>query len=129
MPHSSILRHFFSHIVFLLSFMSSLMLSCQLFLGLLLLLSPCICMFNILLAVSSSSFLNTLSSLSEEGCHWFNVMLSSFLMWSFLVLPLAHLSILISVVCSFCVSFFLPAQHSKINHSSVSPRRGSLYGK
>ena len=29
--------------------------------------------------------------------------MSSFLMWSFLVLSLAHLSILISVVCSLCV--------------------------
>ena len=41
-----------------------------------------------------------------------SLQMSSFLTWSFLVLPLAHLSILISVVCSFCVSFFLNAQHS-----------------
>ena len=39
-------------------------------------------------------------------------MMSSFLMWSFLVLPPAHLSILISVVCCFCVSVFMSAQPS-----------------
>ena len=33
------------------------------------------------------------------------VQMSSFLLWSFLVLPLAHLSILISVVCSFAYRF------------------------
>ena len=32
-----------------------------------------------------------------------SLQISSFLMWSFLVLPLAHLSILISVVWSLCV--------------------------
>ena len=35
-----------------------------------------------------------------------SLQMSSFLMWSFLVLPLADLSILISVVCSVCVSVF-----------------------
>ena len=32
-----------------------------------------------------------------------SLQMSSFLMWSFLVLPLVHLTILISVVCSLCV--------------------------
>ena len=41
-----------------------------------------------------------------------SLQMSSFLMLSLLVLPLAHLSILISVVCSLCVSFFMTAQHS-----------------
>ena len=36
--------------------------------------------------------------------------MSSLLMWYFLDLPLAHLGILISVVWSVCVSFFLTAQ-------------------
>ena len=49
--------------------------------------------------------------LSEEGCRWFNVdfpqnqtlLMSSFLAWSFCVLPLANLIILISVVWSYLV--------------------------
>ena len=35
-----------------------------------------------------------------------------FLTWSFLVLPLIHLSILISATCNLFSSFFLTAQHS-----------------
>ena len=43
-----------------------------------------------------------------------SLQMSSFFMWSFLVLPLAQLNILISVVCSFCVSFFSTVQHSDL---------------
>ena len=100
------------------SFMSSRMLSSHVFLGPLLF--PCTRMFNIFLVVSSPSFLNTwpyhLSHLFLRkvviGSMFVSLQMSSFLMWSFLVLPLAHLSILISVVCSFCVSYFFTAQHS-----------------
>ena len=38
-----------------------------------------------------------------------------FLTWSFLVLPLIHRSILISVTCNLFSSFFLTAQHSACN--------------
>ena len=77
-------------------------------------------MFNIVLVVSSPSFLNTwpyhrsrffLRNVVIDST-LVSLQMSSLLMWSFLVSPLAHLSILISVVCSFCVSFFFTAQHS-----------------
>ena len=96
------------------SFMSSLMLSSHLFLGLPLLPFPCTCMFNIFLVVSSPSFLNTWPYHRSRfflrnvviGSTLASLQMSSFLKWSSLVLPLAHLSILISVACSFlCIVF------------------------
>ena len=97
--------------VILYSFM---ILSNHLFLGLPLLLFPCTC-------ITSSWWYPPLSSLTRGHVLTFLsrfclrkvvivsmvafLQMSSFLMWSFLVFPLAHLSILISVVCSFFQSW------------------------
>ena len=104
--------------VILYAFMSSLVLSIHHVLGIHLLLFPRTCTFNIFLVVYSPSCPNTwpchLSRLFLRkvfiGSMSASLQMSSFLMWYFLVLPLvAQLSILISVVCSLCVSFFLTA--------------------
>ena len=86
-----------------------------------LLLFPCTCMFNIIGGIPLS-FLNTwpyhLSRLSLRkvviGSMLASFLMSSLLTWSFLVLPLAHLSILISVV--LCIVFLdWPAfRHARI---------------
>ena len=97
------------------SFMSSQMLSSHLLSGLPLLIFHCACMVpgHIL---HLPSFLNTwpyhLSRLFLRkvviGSMLASLQMSSFLMWSFLVLPLAHLSI-------FCVLFFFTAQRFVVN--------------
>ena len=46
---------------------------------------------------------------------WASFLMSSFLMWSNLVFPLAHLNILISAEFSLLSSFFFTAQHSEPN--------------
>ena len=52
---------------------------------------------------SPHSHISGVYSLCVIGSILTSLQLSLFLMWSFLVLPLAHLSILISVVCGLCV--------------------------
>ena len=110
-PQTSIFCNFFSHIVFQ-SFISSLMSSSHLLLSPLLLF-PCTCIVIIFLVAASPSFPNKwpyhLSRLFVKKVVIDDSMLdtlrmSSFLAWSFFGLPLAHLSIPISVVCSFWVS-------------------------
>ena len=118
--------------VMLYSFMSPLISSSHILLGLLLiLLFPCTCMFCIFLhmwypSLPSSTRDRTISVvLRGEGCHWFNVgfspdvlpcvnigQLSSFLMWFLLALTLAHIIILVSVLWSFRKSYLLTAHHS-----------------
>ena len=98
------------------SFMSSQMLPIYIFLA-----HPSLSLHlnyisNIFLVVSSLSFFNTwpchLSGFCLKkvviGSMLASFQMSSFLMWPFFVLPLAHLSILISVVWTFCVSFSWP---------------------
>ena len=48
------------------------------------------------------------------GFTWASCLMSSFLMWSNLVFPLAHLNILISAEFSLFSSFFFTAQHSEL---------------
>ena len=47
----------------------------------------------------------------STGFTWASFLMSSFLMWSNLVFPLAHLNILISAEFSLLSSFFFTAQH------------------
>ena len=49
----------------------------------------------------------------STGFTWASFLMSSFLMWSNLVFPLAHLNILISAEYSLLSSFFFTAQHSE----------------
>ena len=49
----------------------------------------------------------------STGFTWASFLMSSFLMWSNLVFPLAHLNILISAEFSLLSSFFFTAQHSE----------------
>ena len=49
----------------------------------------------------------------STGFTWASFPMSSFLMWSKLVFPLAHLNILISAEYSLLLSFFFTAQHSE----------------
>ena len=48
----------------------------------------------------------------STGFTWTSFLMSSFLMWSNLVFPLAHLNILISAEFNLLSSFFFAAQHS-----------------
>ena len=117
--------------VTLYSFMASLMLSSHLFVDLPLLLFPCTCMFNIFLVVSSPSFLNTWPYHRRRfflrnvviGSKLDSLRMSSFLMWSFSVLPLANLSILISVVFISFRDFpaFRPVYHCWLDYGFVDP--------
>ena len=92
--------------VTLYPFMYFRMLSIHLLLGLPLLLFSCTCIF---LVLSSLSFLYMLSYHRSQIClrnvvivsMLSSIQISSFLMWYFFVVPLTHLTILMSVVCSF----------------------------
>ena len=55
----------------------------------------------------------------STGFTWASFLMSSFLMWSNLVFPLAHLNILISAEFSLLSSFFFTAQHSDRTSSLV----------
>ena len=48
----------------------------------------------------------------STGFTWASFLMSSFLMWSNLVFPLAHLNIIISAEFSLLSSFFFTVQHS-----------------
>ena len=112
------LRFCATSFVILYYFMSSLMLFNHLVLGLHIVSLSLHSMFSTFLVVSSPSFLDRwayhLSRLFLRmvviGSMVASLQKSPFLMWSFL--PLAHLSILISVVYRFCVSFHFTAQQS-----------------
>ena len=73
---------------------------------------------NVLMRICSEKRIPSQSSLSEEGCHCSmlaSLHMSSFLMWSFLVLRLDHLSILVSALRSFCVSFsWMPSIQTRV---------------
>ena len=99
---------------------SSRLLSVHLSLGRPLLLFPGRTMSIIFLDRLSSSLLLTWPYQCSRFCLrnvdiWHTLASSCiivFLTWSFLVLPLIHLSILISATCNLFSSFFLTAQHS-----------------
>ena len=96
---------------------SSRLLSVHLSLGRPLLLFPVTTMSIIFLDRLSSSLLLTWPSRFRlRNVDIWHTLASSciivFLTWSFLVLPLIHLSILISATCNLFSSFFLTAHHS-----------------
>ena len=119
-----ILRHIFRHLLLVRVITDVIQTS---FLGPSLLLFLCTCMFNILLVVSSPSFLNNwpyhLSRLFLRNVVivWMlaSLQMSSFLMWSFLFWNQAHHSILMSVVCGFYVSFPPPLKYVFIRCSAA----------
>ena len=90
-----------------------------------LLLFPCTCMFNIFLVVSSPSFLNMwpyhLSRLFLRKVvirsMLSSLQMSSLLMWSFLALPLAHLSgaLFLCIVFLYCPAF-RPVYHCWLDY-------------
>ena len=99
---------------------SSRLLSVHLSLGRPLLLFPGTTMSIIYIDRLSSSLLLTWLYQCSRFCLrnvdiWYTLASSCsilFLTWSFLVLPLIHLSILISATCNLFSSLFLTAQHS-----------------
>ena len=110
LPHTSIPRHVFCHRV-LFHVISGVVQTISSWTSPLLLF-PCTCVFNIVLVVSPPPRPSlpvaipsqwTLSGEVAIGSMLASLHMSSFLVRSLLVMLLAHLSSLVSVVCSVCV--------------------------